>query len=635
MIGLLTTILAALAAQHSTERGDRGRVQELEGRLGLRRERKRLSSFQHRLLWVLEVSKKDPEVAIRTLEFLVRRGALHHGNRLATLGYAETSLTRLINGIGIMDKKNALSGNTPKDVAARLNSAHEYFVDTVRNNAHYAFVPASVETVEIRPGESIERTVPAYGPDLDIRSNIEPLIPWVLGEMKRLIKLARDDKHQFHLTEGQLRNVLGNAGRWAGYGPGSSERNMQEKQRHGTGADVGYTHKTEYALTRQIRKWCDAMTSIKDWAMATNPDMSDLTWAQAKLRADQWHREIEEAAAKADKIKTQLAMAEQARICEWDDSWYLVQLKTPRDLDAETAWLGHCIGGGGYDQRVQSKDYAYYSLRNPDGEPEVTFETRVIDYDKNLGQILQAKGRNNMQPRGRLHWPAMRAAGHLLTWWTDIDGPDLDWQKLAWTDDFGPMIELHQFETSRFEPNSLQNFLDHNLHPPRLSAYNDFRFWVEGDENEAILSADFPAVVEDSTHRPAFITTMFTALRHAPLEDDEDNSGNIYEDILWSDSKASTIGRLVVPLRGLNKPELHQQVGQLYEAIKSPARPYLYIDESEHIRVCLPDGVTVQDLALQGMLNVLDRFPDAVISEDDSSVDFLAQLRAGLSRKER
>lgn len=68
----------------------------------------------------------------------------------------------------------------------------------------------------------------------------------------------------------------------------------------------------------------------------------------------------------------------------------IVQMLTPRALDAESLAMGHCIGHGAYDIRLRHCTHRYYSLRCKSGQSRATLEVRNID-----NALLQCKGRRN------------------------------------------------------------------------------------------------------------------------------------------------------------------------------------------------------------------------------------------------
>lgn len=152
------------------------------------------------------------------------------------------------------------------------------------------------------------------------------------------------------------------------------------------------------------------------WFHAVHPELFNTTIASALIDAHHWHINLEAADQLSERISTQLEA--QGVLKRWDDGWTLVRLQTPADLDAESVMLGHCIGHGGYDRRLTSGRFSYLSLRDPDGNPRVTFERQgelpaTLDV-LSLGAddnrvIVQARARRNMAPSGRLLLPTIRA----------------------------------------------------------------------------------------------------------------------------------------------------------------------------------------------------------------------------------
>ena len=71
-----------------------------------------------------------------------------------------------------------------------------------------------------------------------------------------------------------------------------------------------------------------------------------------------------------------------------DNGMRIVKLTTPEALDYESKIMGHCVGSGAYDRRMQTGSIEIYSLRDDNNEPHVTFE--VKDH-----AIHQCKGKEN------------------------------------------------------------------------------------------------------------------------------------------------------------------------------------------------------------------------------------------------
>ena len=76
------------------------------------------------------------------------------------------------------------------------------------------------------------------------------------------------------------------------------------------------------------------------------------------------------------------------------DGYYVVRLLTPAALDRESAEMQHCIGNGGYDERLRDGIHEYLSLRDQVGRPHVTME---IENES----LIQFQGKQNDVPCDR------------------------------------------------------------------------------------------------------------------------------------------------------------------------------------------------------------------------------------------
>jgi hypothetical protein len=158
-----------------------------------------------------------------------------------------------------------------------------------------------------------------------------------------------------------------------------------------------------------------------DWWMATSPDLQAMDIATAIRASEDWHRELAAAADKkvsrADVKRLEVQNADQV-LHRWPDGWVLVELRTPQDLDIEGRIMGHCIGGGSYDEAVSRRDrFKFTSLRDPGGVPRVTMEWGWAFFNVPVGKgrsgegwfAHQVKGAGNSYPRGDLARRAVRA----------------------------------------------------------------------------------------------------------------------------------------------------------------------------------------------------------------------------------
>ncbi len=80
-------------------------------------------------------------------------------------------------------------------------------------------------------------------------------------------------------------------------------------------------------------------------------------------------------------------------VMTFDDGHRIVRMLTPASLKKETAFMGHCIGQGGYDDAVIGDARRFYSLRDPQNKPHATFE---VETENN--RLHQCKGKNNTSP---------------------------------------------------------------------------------------------------------------------------------------------------------------------------------------------------------------------------------------------
>jgi hypothetical protein len=77
-------------------------------------------------------------------------------------------------------------------------------------------------------------------------------------------------------------------------------------------------------------------------------------------------------------------------VFECSDGFRVVRLTTCAALDAEGVWMGHCVGNGAYDARVESGATEIFSLRNPRGKSHATIELAMP-----RNKIVQVMGKAN------------------------------------------------------------------------------------------------------------------------------------------------------------------------------------------------------------------------------------------------
>lgn len=121
---------------------------------------------------------------------------------------------------------------------------------------------------------------------------------------------------------------------------------------------------------------------------------------------------VQQAVREADKamIRANSVMAKAEPLTQKDfvpvksyaDGSTIVQLLTPRALDAESRTMNHCIGHGAYDGKLANGSHSYFSLRAKSGKTCATMEVRNTD-----NTLLQCQGRQNTAPVSK-YMPAIQ-----------------------------------------------------------------------------------------------------------------------------------------------------------------------------------------------------------------------------------
>lgn len=183
----------------------------------------------------------------------------------------------------------------------------------------------------------------------------------------------------------------------------------------------------------------DSVQIFLGWIQDQGPSLFDLHYADAMALVEEWIGDTSRQFELEEKRRWRELRKSQAVIHRWSDGWYLVELRTPEDFIAETDALGHCIGEGGYDSRLEEgTNRAYLSLRSPQGSVRSTFECldqrylpgrasrwdEVGDFTDGRWKVRQVRGRRNLPPSGSMLWPSLRA----LHW---IVSNPLEWPRHA------------------------------------------------------------------------------------------------------------------------------------------------------------------------------------------------------------
>lgn len=161
------------------------------------------------------------------------------------------------------------------------------------------------------------------------------------------------------------------------------------------------------ADTRSPQSW----VAVRDWLVATEPDVTQLSLTQALSDAEDWHRarkKKEADDASCVKVWT-----------EWEDGWRVVQLGTKGQLEYEGARMDHCVDT--YVDDVANGTSAILSLRDADNAPHGTMEVLVGEGGHARPQdprfwrsVLQLKGASNDPVDPSTHprwWRFLRQVG--------------------------------------------------------------------------------------------------------------------------------------------------------------------------------------------------------------------------------
>lgn len=133
----------------------------------------------------------------------------------------------------------------------------------------------------------------------------------------------------------------------------------------------------------------DAIRYIEDWFLSINPkpDINDFTLESAYEESRKWHKSI---ATNTKYVKYENSDEENV---EFKYGGYkIVNIVKRTDLTIEGQKMGHCVGGGGYANKIGKNDgYKILSVRDEKNEPHATIEM-------NKNRLLQIKGKENKVP---------------------------------------------------------------------------------------------------------------------------------------------------------------------------------------------------------------------------------------------
>ncbi len=157
-------------------------------------------------------------------------------------------------------------------------------------------------------------------------------------------------------------------------------------------------------LDSKIRRICDWMANaIID--IENNEDNSPYKLApfttieDAKRLADQAFKRDQKEHAKRDEI----AEGDIQTIMQLDHGFSIVQILTPRGLQYEAAFMQHCTRKSDYQKQITDPEWSYYSLRDSNKKPHVSFEIKTAQKT-----LEQCEGKQNKPPVTK-YWPYIHA----------------------------------------------------------------------------------------------------------------------------------------------------------------------------------------------------------------------------------
>ena len=170
-----------------------------------------------------------------------------------------------------------------------------------------------------------------------------------------------------------------------------------------------------------------------------------------KQKVQEWDRELAASATdsgKEDVEKKKLVLNKDYKVVKQVGGMKWVKLLTPESKDVEGEFMGHCVGGGGYE----NKDI--YSLWDSKNRSHVTIEA-----DDNKKTIQQIKGKQNREPNEK-YLPA-----------------SIDFVANAMMQ--GYKIQGDGENVGMIKHNSEYHFDDLNILPEKLRDKAVFRQWVD------------------------------------------------------------------------------------------------------------------------------------------------------------
>lgn len=137
-----------------------------------------------------------------------------------------------------------------------------------------------------------------------------------------------------------------------------------------------------------------ALPGFLDWANATRPNLSGMSWRDAMDAVDAWHAQF--ALHRSDEAPSPGVV-----VARFSDGARIERLITRDQLSDEGDAMGHCVGS--HYASVAAGDTQVFSYRDPNGMPKATWEIQVHaepnDFER--GAVLDLEGPQNEDVRDR------------------------------------------------------------------------------------------------------------------------------------------------------------------------------------------------------------------------------------------
>ena len=129
---------------------------------------------------------------------------------------------------------------------------------------------------------------------------------------------------------------------------------------------------------------------IIDWAQIERPDILRLSFEEAFLKSEEWHKSLKQ----NFKNLTKQNLVESRIVYKCSDREHFFLKLKPDDLALEGELMGNCVGGYSYINKLKRKEIIILSLRDRENLPHVT-----IEICNKTGREIQTRGKCNEVPK--------------------------------------------------------------------------------------------------------------------------------------------------------------------------------------------------------------------------------------------